>query len=155
LAGASKWFDLRVPGRYALRGAGPAYRRGCVPMNQTDDNADADAVLDKILSAVPRVQDTIRVEPTGDGATLHLPTRRPSWLVPPLSWVFRPRQRRIKLDGPGAAALDLCDGRRTVAKIIEEFARSRDLGDADPQASILAFLEALIRRGVIVLAEPP
>jgi len=127
-------------------------------MNQTNDNAEentnADLVLDRILSAVPRVQDPIRVEPTGDGATVHLPTRRPSWLVPPLSWVFRPRQRRIALDAPGAAALGLCDGRRTVTEIIVEFARTQDLGDADPQASILAFLEALIRRGVIVLAEP-
>jgi len=127
-------------------------------MNQPNDSdkadTDADQVLDRILSAVPRVQDAIRVEPTRDGATLHLPTRRPSWLVAPLRWVFRPRQGRIALDAPGAAALGLCDGRRTVTEIIAEFARTQDLGDADPQASILAFLEALIRRGVIVLAEP-
>ncbi|MBD3240201.1 MAG: PqqD family peptide modification chaperone, partial [Chitinivibrionales bacterium] len=54
-------------------------------------------------------------ERNGEGVFITVQRTRPRWLVPPLSWVIRPRPTKtLKLDGIGGEIWLLCDGQRTV-----------------------------------------
>ncbi len=106
----------------------------------------------RLLAAVPCKNQAADVSPLGDGALVTIPTRRPRWLVPPLSWIlpWRP-QRRVQLDAPGAAVLALCDGQRNVEQVIETFAREHKLSFRESQLAVTQFLRELLRRGIIAV----
>ena len=88
-----------------------------------------------------------------DGTALaSIPLRRPAWLVPPLSWLipFSPH-RRVELDTVGWAVLDLCDGKKTVERIIEDFARKENLTFREAQLPVTQFLQQLSERGMMAI----
>jgi len=84
------------------------------------------------------------------GAVVSVPMRRPSWMVPPLSWVFPfSSHRRVQLDRVGLGVLDLCDGLRTVEGIIEQFAADNKLSYREAQLPVTQFMRMLLQRGLV------
>ena len=113
---------------------------------------DREVVVSRLLSAVPHQNTAMELQRVGDGALASIPLARPKWLVPPLSWVLPfSTYRRVQLDAPGTAVLDLCDGKRTVEEIIETFARENKLSFREAQLAVSRFLQELVRRGIVVL----
>jgi hypothetical protein len=90
---------------------------------------------------------------TQDGVTrITVKKRRPRYLVPPISWVIRPRlESRVEIEGLGIEILEYCDGRRTVENIVDEFAGLHALTFHESRVSVTTYLKALVQRGVIVL----
>lgn len=88
-----------------------------------------------------------------DRFEIAVPTRRPAWLVSPISWIVRPpKSRTMALDKVGAAVWDLCDGRRTVEEVIDAVAARYQLTFHEGRVSVTAFLKTLVERGAMVLA---
>jgi len=105
------------------------------------------------LRAVPHVNEAMTLTPHPDGAVVAaVPMKRPRYLVPPLSWVlpFSP-VRKVELDRLGASVLEMCDGRRTIEKIIEIFAGAHKLTFREAQLSVTQFLRQLTQRGLVVI----
>ena len=72
-------------------------------------------------------------------------------MVPPLSWLMPfSSHRRIELDAIGSTVLEVCDGKRTIERIIEEFARKETLTFREAQLAVTAFLRQLLERRMIV-----
>ncbi len=116
--------------------------------------AEAPDVLaaSRLLASVPRRNEAAKVIPSGDGLIVDVPVNRPRWFVPPISWVVPlPAVRRVQLDAPGRAVLELCDGARTVEEVIETFAKEHKLTFREGQVAVTQFLRELLRRGIIVL----
>jgi hypothetical protein len=104
------------------------------------------------LAAVPHVNAAIRTTSAPEGLLVEVPLRRPSYLVPPISWIIPfSSHRRIQLDKLGTAVLELCDGRRTVERIIEKFARDHKLTYREAQLSVSQFLQMLTERGILAI----
>lgn len=120
---------------------------------RSDGKAGAQVTAADFLGAVPHVNEAIETERTPDGQALVLvPIRRPRFIVPPISWIIPfSSRRRIQLDKLGAAVLELCDGRRTVERIIETFAADRKLTYREAQLPVTQFLQSLAQRGVIAI----
>lgn len=107
----------------------------------------------QLLSAVPHANRAAEVKPYGEGVLVKVPIQRPSWLVPPLSWILPfSKVRRIALDGVGAEVLRLCDGRRTVEEVIETFAQDHKLSFREAQIAVTQFLGDLLKRGIVAFA---
>jgi hypothetical protein len=80
--------------------------------------------------------------------------RRPRFLVPPISWVIRPKlETRVEIEGLGVAILELCDGRRNVEAVVDEFAGLHALTFHESRVSVTLYLKALVQRGVVVLVD--
>lgn len=105
------------------------------------------------LAAMPMVNHAATRTPTAEGGTLvEVPIPRPWYLVPPISWILPfSGCRRIELDKLGTAVLQLCDGRRSVEKVIEKFAADQKLTFRESQLSVTQFLRMLTERGVIAV----
>lgn len=105
------------------------------------------------LRAVPHVNQAMEMHHRSDGSTLvSVPISRPKFLVPPLSWILPfSRYRRVDLEPVGAGVLKMCDGRRTVEAIIEEFAAGHKLSFREAQLAITQFLRQLMQRGLIAI----
>jgi len=84
---------------------------------------------------------------------LKVPTKRPSYLVPPISWVVRPPAfRSIYLDSIGADLWEWCDGKRDVEQVIELFARKHNLTFHEGRVSVTTYLKDLVKRGILAVA---
>lgn len=106
-----------------------------------------------ILHAVPHVNEAMTLTSRPGGAVVAaVPMKRPKYLVPPISWVlpFSP-VRKVELDRLGASVLEMCDGRRTVEKIVENFAAGHKLTFREAQLSVTQFLRQLTHRGLVVI----
>jgi hypothetical protein len=105
------------------------------------------------LQAVPHVNQAMETHYRSDGSmVVSIPIRRPRYLVPPLSWIlpFSP-YRRVELEPVGSGVLGLCDGRRTVEAIIEQFASENRLSFREGQLAVTQFLRQLMQRGVVAV----
>lgn len=73
-------------------------------------------------------------------------------LVPPLSWIVRVGSTRtLRLDRLGARVWDLCDGKRTVEKIVDEFAELYGLSFHEARTSVTIYLKMLVQRGALAI----
>jgi len=63
--------------------------------------------------------------------------------------------KSFDLDDLGATVWNLCDGRRTVEKIITEFASQRRINLREAQVAVATFLRTLLRRNLITLVGAP
>jgi len=106
-----------------------------------------------LLKAVPVANEAMETDYRGDGTVLvSVPMRRPKWLAPPISWLLPySSHRRVELDRPGAQVLKMCDGKRTVERIIEEFAAMHKLTFRESHLAVTQFLRMLTERGVIAV----
>jgi hypothetical protein len=88
----------------------------------------------------------------GGGALVHVPLNRPRWLVPPMSWLIPfSQERRIELDPVGKSVLTMCNGRRNVETIIEEFAQANKLSFREAQLPVTKFLKQMTERGIVAI----
>ena len=108
------------------------------------------------LKAVPHKNRAMELTRGLDGSVLaEVPLNRPSWLVPPISWLMPySSHRRVELDALGAAVLEMCDGRRRVEAIIETFADRNKLTFREAQLAVTQFLQQLTHRGLVAIVGP-
>ncbi len=78
---------------------------------------------------------------------------RPRWLVPPLSWVIRPRLRKtVRLEGLSLKIWQRCDGRRRVIELADELAAEHGLTFHEARVAVSDYLQRLVKRGLVALA---
>ena len=104
-----------------------------------------------------RLYHNLKVETEWNNArtqlTIRIPTKRPGWLVPPLSWIVRPPAKRgLVLDTIGADLWEWCDGQRTVEQVIEKFSAKHNLTFHEGRVSATNYLKELVRRGALAIA---
>lgn len=98
------------------------------------------------------------IEASDSQVCVAVPTQRPRWWVPPLSWIVRrPERRQVILEGLGRELWELCDGQRSVENIIEIFAHRHGLTFHEARVSVAEYFSVLVRKGVlaVALSEPP
>ena len=107
-----------------------------------------------ILESVPIKNTAIKLCPGNrGGAMAEVALRHPWFLRGPIRWLFPvPETRRVALDAAGMAVLDLCDGKRTVERVIEDFARRHRLSFREAQTAAMDYLRQLSERGIVVIA---
>ncbi len=113
---------------------------------------------DRMMKAVLLPNQAVNfVRDEADGAiSLTVPTRRPSFLFPPISWVIRPPKERLTiLDHTGALLWKLCDGHRTVEEIVERFAILHHLSFHESRVSVTGYIKSLLQRGILAVAVQP
>jgi hypothetical protein len=104
------------------------------------------------LLGVPVRNEAAGVVDEGDTVRLSVALRRPRWLVPPISWIIKPRgDRAFRLDELGTEVWRLCDGERTVEQITEIFAERHRLTFHEGRVSVTAYVKELMQRGLIVV----
>jgi len=117
---------------------------------------DRDTSVPQLLATVPHKNAAVKLRRVRDGMLATIPMARPRWLVPPLSWILPfSRFRQVRLDAPGTAVLDLCDGQHTVEQIIETFAGENKLSFREAQLAVVQFLRELVQRGIVALVGTP
>ncbi|HNR94140.1 MAG TPA: PqqD family protein [Kiritimatiellia bacterium] len=87
-----------------------------------------------------------------------VPTRRPWYHVPPVTWIVRaPEERVTVLDEPGSLVWEMCDGRTTVENIIDAFAEKYGLTFHESRVAVTQHIKSLISRGVLAVEfrDPP
>ncbi len=106
-----------------------------------------------ILTAVPVLNETVRLDRRKDGsAVASIPMKKPGWVSGPLGWLLPySSHRRVELDALGVAVLGLCDGKRKVEEVVEEFARQNLLSWREAQVCVMQFLRQIVERGVIAI----
>ncbi len=89
------------------------------------------------------------------GFSIAVATRRPRWLVPPLSWLVPHKPHRtVRLDNLGGEVWALCDGERPVEAIVDEFAARHGLSFHEARVAVTGYLSQLVQRGVLAVAIP-
>lgn len=106
-----------------------------------------------MLEGIPHVNQKAKISRGKDAVLIEIPTRRPGYLVPPISWIIKFHgTRSVSLDQIGVDLLDLCDGKRTVENIIEEFAIENKLSFREAQLPVTQFLTSLTEHGILAVA---
>lgn len=94
----------------------------------------------------------VRDDTGSRGLSLRIPRKRPSWLIPPVSWVVTVRDYSpVTLDALGTEVWTLCDGRRTVEDLIDAFAAKHGLSFHEARVAVTQYLKVLIQRGVLAV----
>ena len=107
-----------------------------------------------MLEARPVRNSAARVTRDSDGAVrLAVKRQRPRYLVPPLTWVvpIKP-ERLLALDAVGTRVWDLCDGQRTVERVVDAVAPEYGLTFHEARVAVTAYLKQLLQRGAIAMA---
>ncbi|HUT24378.1 MAG TPA: PqqD family protein [Sumerlaeia bacterium] len=119
----------------------------------TRDGLDLGDSLRRMLSAKPLRNTEAIVRPDGpEGLQITVKLER-SLFPPPLCWVVpSPKTRTVRLDRLGAQVWNLCDGRRTVEAVVEEFARTHGLTFHEARVAVTEYLRQLLRRGALAIA---
>jgi len=82
-------------------------------------------------------------------------TKKPRYLVPPLSWIVPLRPTRaVRLDRLGSQVWNLCDGERTVEEVVDEFARLHGLSFHEARVAVTGYIRQLVQRGALAIAMP-
>ena len=88
-----------------------------------------------------------------DELSLSVKTKRPRYMVPPLSWIVPMKPTRtVRLDRVGMQIWNLCDGRRTVEEIVDEFAELHRLTFHEARVAVTGYMRQLVQRGVLAIA---
>ena len=85
---------------------------------------------------------------------LTIPRREALWLRPVFLVFSVPKKRRLQLDEIGSEVWEMCDGRRTVGEIIQEFARAHKLNRKETEVAMLTYLRELVKRRLLGLQVP-
>ncbi len=110
---------------------------------------------DRMLNAILLPNQAARfVREEADGRiTLAVPTRKPGFLFPPISWVIRPPKERLTvLDKTGALIWRWCDGTRNVESIVERFANMHHLSFHESRVSVTGYVSSLLQRGALAVS---
>lgn len=106
------------------------------------------------LDAKPMATTILSRTPLPDGGqrvTVPLqPTRMQRWILR----VPAAATRQFELDAVGVAVLDLCDGQKSVRYIAQRLARDHHMDETQAQHAVIAFLQTMLRKGLIVMVVP-
>jgi hypothetical protein len=119
----------------------------------SDKRPKASVATGDFLQAAPVANQAISVIPASDdGALVKIPMKHPKWLIPPISWIVPfSSHRQVRLDVVGLGVFKLCDGKKTVETIIEEFAAANKLSFREAQLPVTQFLQQMTERGIVVI----
>lgn len=105
------------------------------------------------LLGVPVRNQAAGVVDEGDTVRVSVALRRSRWLVPPISWIIKPRSdKTFGLDELGTEVWRLSDGKRTVEQIIDVFAERHRLTFHEARVSVTTYVKELMQRGLLVIA---
>ena len=97
-----------------------------------------------MLDSRPTRNDLITWEKNDNGEARITVERQDSWKIRMLSKVFYiPRQRTITLDEVGSVVWQMCNGRTTVAQMIEDLRKKYKLDRKEAEVSLLSYLKTL------------
>ena len=110
----------------------------------------------EMLAAAPVRNPEARVEELDDGRVIVRIPVRPRRVV---RWLVRqdpkrPMLRSFELDPLGSEVWTLCDGRRNVRRLIEQFARKHRLNLREAEVSMVTYLKTLTSRGLLLFPDP-
>jgi len=107
------------------------------------------------LAAVPVLNQLITKERNAKGKLVVNVPRKRTNMVRLIAKVFRlPPYKQLELDELGGYAVELCDGRNTVADVVDKFAEQFRLNRREAEVSMVSYLETLAKRGIIGFAVP-
>ena len=96
---------------------------------------------------------TIEKRGEDGGLAISVPNKKPSYLVPPLTWIIRPNEKKVlHLDTVGAFIWDMCDGNVPVETVIEKFAQKHRLTFHESRVSVTTYAKSLLQRGALAVA---
>ena len=91
---------------------------------------------------------------TGEVLLVYPLTVRP-WLAAVANRLGGPREsvqtKKLQLDAMGTAVWDLVDGKRSVRRIVEIFAKANRLDNKEAEVSVTSFIRELGQRGLLGL----
>lgn len=100
-----------------------------------------------MLSSRPARNEALEWEKTDDDEVQVMVTRQETWRVRLLSKVFYiPKKRKITLDEVGSEVWQMCNGRTTVAQMIEALSDKYQLNRKEAEVSLLAYLKTLAQK---------
>ena len=100
-----------------------------------------------MLSSRPARNEALEWEKTDDDEVQVMVTRQETWRVRLLSKVFYiPKKRKITLDEVGSEVWQMCNGRTTVAQMIEALSGKYQLNRKEAEVSLLAYLKTLAQK---------
>ena len=100
-----------------------------------------------MLSSKPARNEALEWEKNDDGEVRITVTRQDTWKVRLISKVFYiPRKRKITLDEVGSEVWQMCNGRTTVAQMIEGLSDKYQLNRKEAEVSLLAYLKTLAQK---------
>lgn len=106
---------------------------------------------EQALGAKPVRLPEATVEPLeSGGAKLRAPMRPPKWG----GWLFRMPMgatKTFELDAVGLFVWNCCDGKANVKQIIHKLSQNFGLNLREAEVSLVAFLQMLLRKGLIVM----
>jgi len=110
----------------------------------------------ELLDVVPLRNPEARIEDLDDGRIILRIPVRPRRIV---RWLVRddpdrPTLRSFELDSLGRQVWELCDGKRSVRRLIQRFAKANKLNLREAEVSVLAFLKTLTSRALVLLPDP-
>lgn len=106
-----------------------------------------------MLAACPVRNAAATVRENGEnGVTVVVKTRKPNYIIPPISWLVPYHtEREISLDAIGSRIWRWCDGQRTVEDVIDLFQDSYAVSFHEARAAVVDYLRRLIQRGVLAV----
>ncbi len=116
--------------------------------------ADAAARWRRMLSTrLYRNRKAVVHREDASGCRIEVPNQRLKGLVPPVSWIIKPRPTRtVELDPLGSRIFMLCRDNTTVETVVDAFAKQMDLTFHESRVSVSQYIRYLVERGLLVLA---
>ena len=97
-----------------------------------------------MLNSRPARNELLEWEKTDSGEARITVVRQETWKVRMLSKLFYvPRERKITLDEVGSEVWQMCDGRTTVAQMIDALREKYKLDRKEAEVSLLSYLKTL------------
>ena len=97
-----------------------------------------------MLNSRPARNELLKWEKTDSGEAQITVVRQETWKVRMLSKLFYvPRERKITLDEVGSEVWQMCDGRTTVAQMIDALREKYKLDRKEAEVSLLSYLKTL------------
>ncbi|MBU0677552.1 MAG: PqqD family protein [Verrucomicrobia bacterium] len=108
-----------------------------------------------MLKAVLVRNTAATVEPRMSDRSLSItiPSRKPRWAFPPITWIVHPPEKKtLELDPVGADVWNACDNRRSTEEVIDFFARKHSLTFHESRVSVTTYIKMLVQRGALAVA---
>ena len=86
--------------------------------------------------------------------TVSVRKNRPWFLFWPITWIIKPcLKQNIVLDGLGTRLWELCDGRKDVEALVDEFASAYRLTFHESRVAVTSYIKQLVQRGAMALVK--
>ena len=102
------------------------------------------------MSAIPVKANVLKTEHKNGKVYLTVAFARPGWQR--LMGAERICERTFGLDAYGKEVYGLCNGKHSVQRCVEMFARNHHLSIPEAELAVTAFFKTLIKKGLIAIA---